>query len=199
MGTELGRGRGSRLAAALTAAFKTVVKGGLIPHARHGGKWVVGFAVAGSKFEGTGFEKVQMGQIHVEFTGVEVDFCGAINGGRVEPGLPELGYRVDVGGTAGLDVALRDLSVLLFCGLGYIVIFGDDFKKPAFAYIHHVSQAIAYLGVGEGSFKPDIQHDQFPSNRSPPSTFEDHLSLHSIPDGMLSRHGHPDNRGSCIS
>lgn len=90
IGTELGRGRGgSRLAAALIAAFRTVVKGGLIPHARHGGKWVVAFAVAGSKFEGTGFEKEQMGQIHVEFTGVEGDFCGAIDEGRVEGGLPE--------------------------------------------------------------------------------------------------------------
>lgn len=95
MGTELGRGRGSRLAAALaaalTAAFKMVVKGGLIPHARHGGKWVVGFAVAGSKFEGTGFEKEQMGQIHVEFTEVEGDLCEVIDGGRVESGLPEPG------------------------------------------------------------------------------------------------------------
>jgi hypothetical protein len=47
------------------AAFSTWEKGGLMPHAKHGGKGVFVFAVAGSKFEGTGFENEQIGQIHV--------------------------------------------------------------------------------------------------------------------------------------
>lgn len=38
-----------------------------MPHARHGASEVCSFAVAGSKFEATGFEKEQMGQIHVAF------------------------------------------------------------------------------------------------------------------------------------
>jgi len=37
----------------------------LIPQARHGGRGVWIVAVAGSKFEGTGFENVQIGQTHV--------------------------------------------------------------------------------------------------------------------------------------
>jgi hypothetical protein len=36
-----------------------------MPHARHGGNGVFAFASAGSKFEGTGFEKEHMGHIHV--------------------------------------------------------------------------------------------------------------------------------------
>lgn len=71
----LGKGE-SRLVAALIAALRTVVNGGLMPHARHGGKWVAAVAVAGSKFEGTGLEKEQIGQIQVAFTGfVEAACC----------------------------------------------------------------------------------------------------------------------------
>lgn len=38
-----------------------------MPQLRHGGTFVCVFAVAGSKFEGTGFAKVQMGHIQVAF------------------------------------------------------------------------------------------------------------------------------------
>lgn len=51
------------------AAFKTVVNGGLIPHARHGRRLVDGVAVDGSKFDGIGFEKEHIEQIQVAFTG----------------------------------------------------------------------------------------------------------------------------------
>lgn len=126
-GSCLGSGD-SRLAAALIAAFSTVVKGGFIPQARHGGRLTVAVAVAGSKFEGTGFEKEQMGQIQLAFIGLEEGGgCFAIEGGRGDNDLP----GADGAGTAGLAVALRGLSALPFCGLGWIVIFGDDFKKPA--------------------------------------------------------------------
>lgn len=37
----------------------------MIPQAKHGGNGVFAFAVPGSKFEGTGLEKEQIGQIHV--------------------------------------------------------------------------------------------------------------------------------------
>ena len=103
----------SRLAVALIAAFRTVVKGGLIPHAKHGGKWVAEVAVAGSKFEGTGLENEHMGHIQVALIGFEdADFCCAMVCGSGESGLPE--ERADCEGAAGLAVALRDLSGLLF-------------------------------------------------------------------------------------
>lgn len=64
-------GGASLFVAALIAAFSTVVKGGLIPHAKHGGSGTAAVAVAGSKFDGTGLEKEQIGQIHVALTGLE--------------------------------------------------------------------------------------------------------------------------------
>jgi hypothetical protein len=39
-----------------------------MPHARHGGNGVRAFAVAGSKLDGTGLEKEQIGQTHVALT-----------------------------------------------------------------------------------------------------------------------------------
>lgn len=54
-----------RLDMAAMAAFTICTRGGWIPHARHGGSGVFAFATPGSKFEGTGFEKEQIGQIHV--------------------------------------------------------------------------------------------------------------------------------------
>ena len=38
---------------------------GRIPQAKHGASGVQGFATAGSKLEGTGFEREQIGHIHV--------------------------------------------------------------------------------------------------------------------------------------
>lgn len=119
-----------RWVAALIAALRTVVNGGLMPQARHGDRCVLAVAVAGSKFDGTGLENEQIGHIHVALTGFgEGAWCVAADWGRGESGFT--GCRVDGCGTAGLAVALRVLSLLFFCGLGYIVIFADDFKKPA--------------------------------------------------------------------
>lgn len=42
-----------------------------MPQARHGGRGVFAFADAGSKFDGTGFEKEHIGQIHVAFEGTD--------------------------------------------------------------------------------------------------------------------------------
>jgi hypothetical protein len=80
--TELGKGD-SRLDAALIAALSTVVNGGLIPHARQGGKFVAALAVAGSKFEGTGFENVHIGQTQVALIGLkETELWGEFVCGR---------------------------------------------------------------------------------------------------------------------
>lgn len=64
---------GFRFEAAAMVAFKMMVSGGLIPHARQGGRGVEAVAVAGSKLEGTGLENEQMGQTHVAFRLWEVN------------------------------------------------------------------------------------------------------------------------------
>lgn len=56
---------GGRLLELVIDAFSTWDKDGLIPQARQGGRGVCAFAAAGSKFEGTGFEKLQIVQTHV--------------------------------------------------------------------------------------------------------------------------------------
>lgn len=85
------KGKGeSRLVAALMAAFSTVVNGGLIPHARQGGKCVAALAVAGSKLDGTGLENEQIGQIQVALTGFgDKGPCGMFDCGRVDSDCAE--------------------------------------------------------------------------------------------------------------
>ena len=84
-------GRFDRLA---IAAFTTRMNGGLMPQAKHGGIGVCSFAADGSKFEGTGFEKEQMGQIHVALVGIfgvgeEKDLLGMPDSVAVSPlGVP---------------------------------------------------------------------------------------------------------------
>lgn len=79
---------GSVLVAALIAAFRTVVYGGLIPQAKHGGKWEDAAGAAASKFDGTGFENEQIGQIQVAFIGLGEGELGAMACGRGESDLP---------------------------------------------------------------------------------------------------------------
>src|ERR1700742_4587241 len=66
--TDSGLAVGIRLAFALTAAFSTTENGGLMPQAKHGGSGNASVAIVGSKFEGTGLEKEQMGQTQVPLT-----------------------------------------------------------------------------------------------------------------------------------
>ena len=63
----------------------------MIPQARHGGKGVWAFAVPGSKFDGTGLEKLHIGQTHVAF----VSLAGAGDAAARTGGVP---YRVGDGG-----------------------------------------------------------------------------------------------------
>jgi len=98
-----------------------------MPQARHGGNGVRSLAVAGSKLEGTGFEKVQIGQTHVALLG------GAGSGGGRWNGLSAR--------WAGEAVALLEGGVspvmflfwieVRFEGFGTSVILGDDFRNPA--------------------------------------------------------------------
>jgi len=98
------------------AALTTCTVGGLMPHARHGGIGVRE-AIAGSKFEGTGFEKEHIGHTQVALC------CGAgagllCRGGVVAVGLP---------GIAGVGAPRASC----FKGLGKNVIFAEDLRKPA--------------------------------------------------------------------
>lgn len=111
------------------AALRTVVNGGLIPHARQGGRCVAAVAVAGSRLDGTGLENEQIGQIQVALTGFGEG--GLVDCDRVDNDFTEC-RLADDGGTAGLVLALGDpLALLFFCGLGYIVTLGEDLRKPA--------------------------------------------------------------------
>lgn len=116
------------------AALSTRANGGLIPHAKHGGKGVFALDVTGSKFEGTGFEKEQIGQIHVALLAGVGSEAGRWNGLSVRDN--------------GDDVALLDGECRLvrarfetedrFEGFGTRVILADDFKKPACNDINYV-------------------------------------------------------------
>jgi len=72
-------GPGCLLVAFEIAAFRTWVRVGLMPQARHGGSGVWALAVEGSKFDGTGLEKLQMVQTHVAV----LDGTGSTGGGRM--------------------------------------------------------------------------------------------------------------------
>jgi hypothetical protein len=101
---------------AVIAALTTCTVGGLIPHARQGGMGVRD-ASAGSKLDGTGFEKEQIGHTQVALAGGVG--AGLLCRGGVDDGAPW--------GFEGTD-APRDNC---FRGFGYSVILGDDLRKPA--------------------------------------------------------------------
>lgn len=73
------------LVALLMAALSTWVKAGLMPQARHGGSGVCAFAEAGSKLDGTGFEKLQIVQTQV------AELAGEGSTGAGRKGLSDLG------------------------------------------------------------------------------------------------------------
>lgn len=105
------------------AAFTTCTVGGLIPQARHGGIGVRD-ANAGSKLEGTGFEKEHMGHTQVALC------CGAGAGLLCRGGVAVVGLPAAVG-TEGPRVSC-------FNGLGYSVILAEDFRKPAYSSVSTV-------------------------------------------------------------
>ena len=98
-----------------------------MPQAKQGGKGVCAFAVWGSKFDGTGFEK-----LHIVHTQVAV-LAGA---GSTDAGRKGLSVRC-----TGEAVPLRVGTELMAGGLGWNeerfagfsirVTFADDFMKPA--------------------------------------------------------------------
>ena len=114
--------------AAAIAAFKTTVKGGLIPQARQGGSGVAALAVVGSKLDGIGLEKVQIGQIQVAFwdlEGVETGVC------RRGESLRGVGAAI-LGDCRPERVPTAEGRDWFTLGvLGKRVILADDLRKPA--------------------------------------------------------------------
>jgi hypothetical protein len=105
-----------RFEMAAIAAFTTCIVGGLMPQARHGGIGVRD-ASAGSKLEGTGFEKEQIG--HTQDALIDGGGAGLFR----RSGEPDAGL-----GAAG---ALNPRESW-FAGLGKRVILGEDLRKPAY-------------------------------------------------------------------
>lgn len=85
------------------------------------------FAVAGSKFDGTGFEKLQIVQTHVAV------LAGGGSAGAALSGLSERGNGDAAPLLDGIDPipCERDCKDDNFGGLGISVIFAEDFKNPA--------------------------------------------------------------------
>jgi hypothetical protein len=108
------------------AALTTCIVGGLMPQARHGGIGVRE-ASAGSKLEGTGFEKEQIGQIQDALRE------GAGAGLLRRSGEPDEGL-------GAIEVDRPRVSWL--AGLGKRVILGEDLRKPAYVRVP-VSQITA--------------------------------------------------------
>lgn len=126
------------------AAFRTCVSVGLIPHARHGGRGVWAFAMVGSKFEGTGFGKLQMVQTQVAL----LARVGAADEERIvtstedEGGVPALPLEPST-----VDLAL-DWREPRFVGLGKSVTFGEDFRNPAYTGFGQTQRALMMKGTG---------------------------------------------------
>lgn len=111
----------------LMAAFNTWVRAGLIPHAKHGGRGVRAFAVAGSKFDGTGFEKLHMVQTHVATVASDGSTGAGRKGLSVRGTGDELLFLDDPFPVAG-DF---DWNEERFVGFGIRVTLAEDLRKPA--------------------------------------------------------------------
>lgn len=88
-----------RFERAAIAALTTWTSGGFIPQARHGGRGVLSFAVLGSKLDGTGFEKEQIGHIQVAFGSL----TGAGEGAAARPGVEYRLGGVELSKLPGLE------------------------------------------------------------------------------------------------
>lgn len=88
------------------------------------------------------------------------------------------------------------LSSLFLAGLGCRIIFGDDFKKPAWGF-----DQLPFLPISSRACisTPDSPFYRSLSDQSPPSTSAARLQPHSRCDGRSSRHGRSGNSGPCTS
>jgi len=107
------------------AALTTWTYGGLIPHAKQGGIGEFSFEVDGSKLEGTRLEKEHIGHIQVALVGIR---CAGVFLVFEFPGLPTLPAEEGCPRSMLAVLCAREKCLAAF---GYMVIFGDDFMKPA--------------------------------------------------------------------
>jgi hypothetical protein len=117
---------GCLLATLDIVAFKTCVRVGLIPQARHGGSGVCTFAVVGSKLEGTGFEKLQIVHTHVAVLSVG----GSTGDARIPPSSCVDGEDVLLLGAVPASPGGRGCREARFVDFGISVTLGDDLRKP---------------------------------------------------------------------
>lgn len=118
---------------ALIAAFNIKAKGGLMPHVRHGGIGNDSEATDGSKLEGTGFVNEQMGHIQLAglIKGVALDTALGRKGlEERDPGDDEDCWSRCTPGDMGTFWRIEPGTFLK--GLGWIVIFGEERRKPAY-------------------------------------------------------------------
>lgn len=98
------------------AALSTCVRLGLMPHARQGGNGLFAVAVVGSKFEGTGFEKLQMTHTQVAAVTGTCSGCWVL-------GLPT---------RRPSDPGLFKGALPRFGGFGTSVTLGEDLRNLAY-------------------------------------------------------------------
>lgn len=117
-------GPGCLLVAFEIAAFRICARVGLIPHAKQGGSGVWALAVEGSKFDGTGLEKLQMVQTQVAV------LAGGGSTGGILMGLSVrvAGEGVPLPGATPGDRVCREERLV---ALGISVILADDLRNPA--------------------------------------------------------------------
>lgn len=109
-------------------AFRTCVRVGLIPQARHGGSGVCALAVVGSKLEGTGLEKLQMVQTHV------AGLAGVDSTGGMRSPLSSCRAGDELLLRAGPSPRPegRGWNEARFVALGIRVTLGEDLRKPPY-------------------------------------------------------------------
>lgn len=104
------------------AALSTCVSDGLMPQARHGGKGVCALAEVGSKFDGTGLEKLHI--VHTQVAEETFGRSGAEREGLSPPAAPLREPRSTLDVPRVRPAGRRD-------GLGISVTLGDERMKPA--------------------------------------------------------------------
>lgn len=138
----------------LMAALRINANGGLIPHVRQGGTGKDSEATEGSKFEGTGFVKVQIGQTQIAvFTiGVTRDTAFGRKGLEdLDPGDEEDCWRRCTPGDRG--AFCRIVPGVFLRGLGWIVTFAEDRRKPA-------CRPVSILGLDYRAILPGTRIDR---------------------------------------
>jgi hypothetical protein len=183
-----------RLAFAAIAAFRTRAKGGVIPQARHGGNGKLSVAMLGSKLDGTGFEKEQMGHTHVPTTAGSVaeDTAGARNGLVDREVGEDAEVTLENRGDCGTPVLLI-LPKPRLRRFGYNVILGEDLRKPAWTLMISI-----VLAKGRNCFEPELHVFRRFSDRSPTNWPEDLSRPHNKPDGKSDTHILSGSWRSCI-